>query len=37
MFDKSRSWGLVLFRELMGPGIILVVGSQSLREYGDDS
>ena len=28
---------LVLFRELMGPGLILVVGSQSLDEYGDDS
>ena len=28
---------LVLFRELMEPGLILLVGSQSLGEYGDDS
>ena len=28
---------LVLFRELMEPGFILLVGSQSLGEYGDDS
>lgn len=27
----------VLFRELMGPGLIPLVGSQSLDEHGDDS